>query len=1009
MAQYRLASIEPWQVTEEEFKPETNELAESIFSLSNEYMGTRGTFEEGFAGAQTLTGCYIGGIYVKEQQTYPWKRKAFPTFVNSMVNTVNWLEIQVAVGDETFSLPGAKTSGYQRSLDMRQGIVNRELVFETKAGAQTELSWERFVSHDDAHLGAIRLRVKAINHSLPITLSFALDGRKENRDFATSRTQTRRVQGAASAADTYLVTNIITTGQYTIHRMRVDAPGDVSPTYLAEEKRATIIYQFIPKPGADYAFDKLVSVWTSRDAGHPHGLIPKHEEHTEIPAEQEQQLTAFLLEHSQCHLAQCGVGSYETLRAAHSHRVSHLWDSCDIEIDGDPASQQGIRYCMFQMLSTYCGRDSFLNIGPKGYSGECYNGRTFWDTESYCLPFYLFNNPDAVKKLLEYRYNTLEPARAQAREFGYRGAMFPFQTMDGTEDTAVWEYWIGEIHINSIIGYAIFVYTHVTGDKSYLHTHGIELLIELARFWSSRATFIPYRNGYAINRVMGPNEFAQGVNNDWYTNYMAQWLLRYTAQCVADMRTEAPALLDAAFERTQFDPAEMEHWSEVADKLILLYDASMDVFVENDIFLSLNPLAREELDRDRDYPIERKWTIDKVHSHQFTKQPDVLLAMFLMRDRFTPHEKRQNYRFYEQRCVHTSSLSPSIHSILACDVGRYNQAYDYYLWSSRLDLDNFNNNTEEGLHISSMSGTWLNIVCGFGGLVYTGPVLELGPILPPAWTGYRFKFVYRGRTIQVGVDTREVHLQLLAGEAVDVMLYGKPVTLTPSPIVAPLSPTFRQRPQPKAILFDLDGVIVDTAHFHYLAWKEIAEQENIYFDAHINERLKGVSRQQSLAIILERASRSYSDEEMARLMEIKNNRYVAMLQTLTPENILPGIADFLDALRANGFKTAIVSASRNTNAILKRIGLEGRFDTIVTGDHTKKSKPDPEGMLLASELLGIAAESCVVIEDAAAGIEAAAGAGMRSIGIGDKTLLNRADYTLPSTRYLNLDGVRALF
>jgi len=346
---------------------------------------------------------------------------------------------------------------------------------------------------------------------------------------------------------------------------------------------------------------------------------------------------------------------------------------------------------------------------------------------------------------------------------------------------------------------------------------------------------------------------------------------------------------------------------------------------------------------------------------------------------------------------------------MACDVGRYNQAYDYYLWSSRLDLDNFNNNTEEGLHISSMSGTWLNIVCGFGGLVYTGPMLEFAPILPPAWSRYRFKFVYRGRTIQVSVEETQVSLQLLCGDPVDVLLYGQPVTLTSAPLTAPLSPAYRQRPHPKAVLFDLDGVIVDTARFHYLAWKTIAEQEGIYFDAHINERLKGISRQRSLEVIMERAARSYSAPEMEQLMLIKNNRYVEMLQTLSENDVLPGIIAFLKELSQAGYKTAIVSASRNTNAILQRIGLQNRFDAVVTGDHTKKSKPDPEGMLLASELLQIDPESCVVIEDAVAGIEAASVAGMRSIGIGDKTLLHKADYTLPSTQYLNLETLRSLY
>jgi beta-phosphoglucomutase len=1010
MSEHRVATIESWHITEEEFRSERNEIAESLFSLANEYMGTRGNFEEGFGG-ETLCGCYIGGIYVKEQQAYPWKRKAFPDFVNSMVNTANWLEILVEVDGESLDLKSSQVSEYRRSLDMRQGILSRQLVFTTKSGAVTRLTWERFVSHDDPHLGAIRLSVQAIGHALPVKLTFAIDGQKENRDHATSRIHTRMVLQGATDTDAFLLSNIVTTGQYTIHRMHLETPAlrDLRREYLKSDKRVASVLTFTPEPGVEHVFDKMVSVWTSRDAGYPHGLIPKSENRTTVDAAQEKEVVDFLMEKSRENLALYESGGFDRAHDAHAKKVAHLWDRCDVEIEGDPAAQQGIRYCSFQLLSTYRGQDSFLNIGPKGYSGECYNGRTFWDTESYCLPFYLFNNPDSVKKLLEYRYNGLDAARAQAKEFGYRGAIFPWTTLDGTEDTPVWEYWMGEIHINAIIGYAIFVYTHVTGDKSYLQTHGAEMLIELARFWSSRAAFIPFRNGYAINRVMGPNEFAQGVNNDWYTNYMAKWLLEYALQAVTEAQAEAPEHFNEAVRRTGFEPAELDLWRTVAEKLILNYNPELDVFVENDIYLSLNPMSREELDRDRDYPIERKWTIPKIHSQQISKQPDVLLAMFLLRDRFTAHEKRKNYSFYEQRCVHTSSLSPSIHSILACDVGRYNQAYEYYLWSSRLDLDNFNNNTEEGLHISSMSGTWLNIVCGFGGLTYTGPLLEFSPILPPGWNAYRFKFVYRDRTIQVGVKGDEVSLCLLAGEKIAVKLYGKEVELSRIPLAAPISPAYLKRPQPKAILFDLDGVIVDTACLHYRAWKHIADPEGIFFDSHVNERLKGVSRRQSLDIILEHAPRSYSEEEIEVLMRTKNDIYVESLQTLTAGDILPGIFAFLDELHATGFKTAIVSASRNAGVILKRIGLDRRFDEVVTGEHTKMSKPDPEGLLLASRLLGISPESCVVIEDAAAGLKAAESAGMKSIGIGDKTLLHQADYTLPSTRYLSLEKVRALY
>jgi alpha,alpha-trehalose phosphorylase len=958
-----------------------------------------------------MLGCYIGGIYVKERQVYPWKRKAFPTFTNSMVNTVNWIEIQVEVDGESFSMGSSEFRDYRRSLDMRQGLLSRELVFKTRSGNETALRWERFVSHDDPHVGAIRLSVKALNHSRPVKVAMALDGHKENRDYANSRVHSRMVSQGAMAADAFLLTNIISTGQYTIHRMLFDTPPvpGLAQTWQASDKRVAAVAVFTPSKGQEYIFDKIVSVWTSREAGYPHGLIPKEEERTEVAPEKEKEVVKFLIESSGAHIARYRDNGYEKARSAHVQKVSHLWDNCDIQIDGDPAGQQGIRYCIFQLLCTYKGNDSYLNIGPKGYSGECYNGRTFWDTESYCLPFYLFMNQATARNLLEFRHNTLDAARKQAELFWYKGAIYPLTTLDGSEDTTVWEYWMGEVHINAVIGYAICIYTQVTGDKSYLYDKGVEVLIELSRFFASRAAFVPYRGGFAINRVTGANEYGQCVNNNWYTNYMAKWLLEYTIEVIDEMRKSAPASLDAAFKRTTFDPGETEHWREVAAKLILNYDPKMDVFIENDMFLSLDPLSREELDRDRDIPIERKWTIEKYQKYQIIKQPDVLLALFLLRHRFSQHEVENNYRFYEQRCVHGSSLSPAIHSILACQIGRYNQAYEYYRWSSRLDLDDFNNNTCEGLHISSMAGSWMNIVCGFGGLMYTGEKLSLSPILPKSWQNYSFKFVYRRNVIQVSVDSRQATLRLCEGESVRLKVYGDEVEVTGQPLSIPFPPSLLNRIEPKAVIFDLDGVIVDTARFHYLAWKRIADEEGIYFDAHINEQLKGVSRMQSLEVILRRASRVYTQAEKDRLAASKNDFYVQLLHTLTEKNILPGIPGLFDEIGNAGLKTAIVSVSRNTDFILERLNLRGRFNVVVTGNDTTKSKPDPEGMLLASKRLDIPPSQCVVIEDAIAGIEAAAAAGMKSIGIGDKTLLHRADYAIPATRYLSLGTIMSLY
>lgn len=945
MSRYRLATIEPWHVSEDQFRPEMNENAESIFSLSNEYMGTRGGLEEGFSGKSTLPGCYIGGIYVKEQVRYPWKRPGFPTFGNSMVNTANWLEIRVEVDSESFDLCTSRVSDYRRSLDMRQGLLSRRLLFTTRSGCQTQLSWERFVSHDDPHLGAIRFSLKAINHARPVKLTFAIDGRKENRDFATERIHSRMLGQQADAEGALLLTHFMTTGQYTIHRMSVETssiPG-LQRAFHHAEKRVELALTFQPEQGRELCFDKMVSVWTSRDAGYPHGLIPKNEDRTDVDPQQEGAVTAFLMQKSRENLALYINGGYERARARHAQKMSHLWDRCDVEIEGDPAAQQGIRYSIFQLLGTYTGRDSYLNIGPKGYSGECYNGRTFWDTESYCLPFYLFNNPESARKLLEYRYLALPAARDRAREFRYQGAMYPMTTLDGTEDTAVWEYAIGEIHINAAIAYAIFAYTHVTGDKSYQDDHGMEVLIEISRFFVSRSAFIPYRNGYALNRVMGPNEYGQCVNNNWYTNYMAKWVLQYTLQALEEMRRRCPDALRAVAGRTAFDFAETDRWRDVADKIILNYEPQMKVFIENDLFLSLDPLSREELDRDLDIPIERKWSIEKYQKYQISKQPDVLLAMFLLRDRFTIDEKRNNYRFYEQRCVHGSSLSPAVHSILACEVGRYAQAYEYYLWSSRLDLDDFNNNTHEGLHISSMSGSWLNIVCGFGGMVYTGPALEFAPILPPAWTKYRFKFFHRGRIIQVSVDAQQVAMELLAGDNLFVRLYGKDVELTRHVYVAPLSAAYRRRPAPKAVILDLDCVVTKCADGQ-----------------------------------------------------------------ATQAPVQPGIPAFLDEARHAGLKTALLAADQGAGEAFCKADLAASFDLMIEGDQGS-SKANESRLLQASQRLGVPAESCVVIGKSFAGLNAALAAGMRCIGIGDKTLLHQADYTLPSTKYLNMDKVRSLY
>jgi len=799
----RIFEVDPWKVIESEFIPEKNKVAESIFSLSNEYMGVRGMHEEGFA-SNTLQGSYISGIYHKEKFAYDWERKAFPSYGNFMSNTTNWTQMQVTVGGETFNLAQSQFEDYRRELDMQEGVLKREVTFVSKAGERTRLRFERFLSYSDNHMGCVRLNVTALDHEKDICISMALDAGVDNQLFGTGENAVV-FDKKADKEQMYLLMKVPSVGQYYIHTMAVETTGmDVKEQeYLQEDKKVTYTFAFRPQMGKEYGVTKFVSVWTGRDMGYPYGTIAKDEGFKEVPAEIEQKITGGILEKSAQDLAQCVAGGYDSARAKHVQIVKEMWEKSDIEIAGDPLSQQGIRYCIFQLVGTYNGLDGFANIGAKGLTGEHYQGRYFWDTESYCMPCYLFLNPQAAKNLIEYRYNTLNEARKRAADFDYRGAIYPWQTLDGSEDCMYWEYAYFEIHINGIIPYAINLYAHVTGDMEFLYTKGIEILVEQARFWADRAAFVPYRGGYAINRVTGPDEYQQLVNNNYYTNYMAKEAMISAARVIKQMREKAPEQLAELTQKVSLDMAELDQWKETADKMILEYNEKYDIFVQDDMFLSLEPKAKEELDRDRDIPFESKWTIDKFLKYDMPKQPDVLLMMFLFRDRFSLAQKESNFRFYEQRTVHGSSLSPSIHSVLASEIGRMNMAYEYYLWASRLDLDDYNTNADQGLHISAMSGTWLNVVYGIGGMITSGELLEFKPTIPTAWESYSFKISYRGSVVKVSVDKQTASFEIVSGSDIRAIVYGNEVSITSTKQTVCLPESFVNRPQLEGVIFNM--------------------------------------------------------------------------------------------------------------------------------------------------------------------------------------------------------------
>ena len=452
-----------------------------------------------------------------------------------------------------------------------------------------------------------------------------------------------------------------------------------------------------------------------------------------------------------------------------------IWDHSDISIQGDVDAQQGIRFNIFQLNQTYTGEDERLNIGPKGFTGEKYGGSTYWDTEAYCLAFYLATAEQRVSRnLLLYRYKHLQKAIENAEMLGFKNgaALYPMVTINGEECHNEWEITFEEIHRNGAIARAVFDYIRYTNDQEYMEDYGLELLIGIARFWGQRVHFSEYRKKYVMLGVTGPNEYENNINNNWYTNTMAQWTLDYTLASIEAVKTKAPQKYEALKNKLNFDEAnETSHWREVSENLHFPYSEEFGVFLQQDDYLDKEQLTVDQLPAE-DRPINQNWSWDRILRSCFIKQADTLQGIYVFEDRYDLDTIQRNFDFYEPRTVHESSLSPCVHAILAAKLGRKNKAYEMYLRTSRLDLDDYNNDTEDGCHITSMAGTWMAIVQGFGGMRIKEDKLSFDPYIPAQWESYSFKLMFREHLLNIQVLKDKIVIQNQASEALSILIHG---------------------------------------------------------------------------------------------------------------------------------------------------------------------------------------------------------------------------------------------
>jgi maltose phosphorylase len=748
--------IDPWCIVEEVFQQERHPSSESIFSLGNGRFGQRANFEESYSGV-SLQGNYVAGVYYPDKTRVGWWKNGYPEYFAKVLNAPNWIGIRIWVEDEEVDLAACRVISFLRILNMKEGFLKREYHIELSDGKQLKASVIRFLSMADPEVGAIQYTILPVNFSGEMNIVSYLDAGIKNADANYDELFWDEVSRDVSADQGFIVSRTrktefdVCTGIAT--QLETGSGSTLIKLSSAEqEKYVESSFTVTVTGGQSLVIHKYAVVLSS--LYHSKQAIRKNA--AEV-------------------LKNAVDKGFDSLLNDHKKVWASRWEHSDIVIEGDDEAQQAVRFNIFQLNQTYTGDDERLNIGPKGFTGEKYGGSTYWDTEAYCLPFFLCTSPSHVaRNLLLYRYKQLPKAIENGKKLGFSGgaALYPMVTMNGEECHNEWEITFEEIHRNGAIAHAIYNYIKHTADKQYLVDYGLEVLIALSRFWKQRVNFSRQRAKYVLLGVTGPNEYENNVNNNWYTNTVATWTLSYTLRIIEYVRIISESKYKKLIQRIDFDErVETRDWRHIIENMYYPVDEENGVFLQQDGYLDKEQMTASKLDP-AERPINQHWSWDRILRSCFIKQADVLQGIYLFEDHFDTETIRRNFDFYEPRTVHESSLSPCVHTIVACRIGYIEQAYELYLRTARLDLDDYNNEVDEGLHITSMAGSWMSIVEGFAGKRVRNDQLVFNPLIPEKWQKYSFKISFREALLKVTVTKDQVELMNESEAPLHVLLYG---------------------------------------------------------------------------------------------------------------------------------------------------------------------------------------------------------------------------------------------
>ncbi|OKH40579.1 beta-phosphoglucomutase [[Phormidium ambiguum] IAM M-71] len=934
-----------WTLTENQFDPEQLHSRETVFTIGNGYLGTRGSLEEGYPRSSPST--LIHGVYDE-----------VPIVYTELANCPDWLPFLVIIDGDRFRLDQGEILSYQRQLDLRRGTLYRRVRWRSPSNKTVDFSWERFASLADQNVVALRFEITPINSEVTVEIQASINGYPENQGYnhwellnqgkidrgTWLHTRTRASRIELAIAFKLLISGIDAALQIT------NAPGypTVSSTFLAT-------------PGTNVIVEKLITIFTSRE--------------TETPVES-----------AQNRLTQ--LSNYTTLLNENEDAWREVWHQSDIVIEGDTRAQLAVRYNLFQLLISAPRHDDKVSIPAKTLSGFGYRGHVFWDTEIFILPFFTFTQPKIARNLLTYRYYTLNGARRKAAHYGYKGAMYAWESADtGDEVTPRWalpnqpygeeiRIWCRdrEIHISADVAYAVWYYWKATNDDEWMRDYGAEIILDTAIFWMSRVEWNTKQERYEIREVIGADEYHEHVSNNVFTNRMAQWHLEKALIVYDWLNNNFPDRFTELKNKLKLTAERRSRWQDIATNLWILYDESSALIEQFEGFFDLEDINLEDYEP-RTKSIQAILGIEAGNKRQVLKQPDVLMLLYLMRQSkeipYNQETLRQNWDYYAPRTdiTYGSSLGPAIHAILASDLGKNEEAYERFMQAALVDLEDVRGNANDGIHGASAGGIWQAVVLGFGGVQFAenGPVAQ--PQLPPGWNRLKFKIHWQDNWHE---------FDLVSPKSSSV--------------------TMNQSPNIQGVIFDLDGVLTDTAEFHYRAWQRLADEEGLPFNREANEELRGISRRESLLLIA--GDQPFSEDKLQEMMERKNSYYVESIENISPADLLPGALNLLDELQQAGIKIAIGSASKNARPVVEKLGIANRIDAIADGYSVQAPKPAPDLFLHAATLIRISPQNCLVVEDAAAGVEAALAAGMYAVGLGPNERVKDAHVVLP-----NLAGV----